>query len=170
MNNIKNKLVVVICIILFIGTCFCLTQQNKRKQPVEALIGITSKTSESTPPFTVKFKDNDKKIEPAPWLAQYNSQGYIIKKVAASMDLEITALKDAQINIVLRGPYERIDGDNPSKRLKEIWVKYTQFTVNGKSIIHEDKVVWHNKPYGYVIKAQKGNWFLVHLEWEKADK
>lgn len=69
-------------------------------------------------------------------MANFGSQGYVIQKKATSEELEMTVNSDkCKINFALRGPWELIDKKDKSKGIKELWVEYTKFVINGQDIL-----------------------------------
>ena len=159
----------IIGILALIGTYCALNNTENQALPTTARIDISEKTANSNPCFEVREVSTKKLLSPAKWMANWGSQGYVIQKNAMSEELEITAISDkCKINFALRGPWELKDKNDSKKGIKELWVEYTKFAINGQDILLSPKPAWHNKPIYHSVTAQKGNIFYVLLNWRKA--
>ena len=98
------------------------------------------------------------------WLEQNNQRGTIVLKNANTMEFSVEALDDGEIYIELNGSSEPL-GEN---KWRTNWLKFSEFTVNGRSVIDADKYVWPDKHvYTHILDAKKGDIFQVHLKWRK---
>ncbi len=163
----KKIILSIIGILALLGAYSVLHGESKAS-PTTARIDISEKTSNSQPCFVVKNQENGKLFPTADWMAKWGSQGYVIQKDSISQELEITVNSDkCKINFVLRGPWELKDKNDRNKGIKELWVEYTKFAINGEDIITKATPAWHNKPIYHTITAQKGNVFNVKINWQK---
>ena len=115
------------------------------------------------PTFIIQQKDISKPTEEANWMFKGGNRGVVITEHGNNMTFTIVALQNVDINIVLRGPYIL----NSKNEVLESWVKYTSFKINGLSAIFENKNVWHNEPFKYVLHAQKNQTYTIQLKWRK---
>ena len=163
----KKIILSIIGILALIGAYSVLHGESKAS-PTTARIDISEKTVNSRPCFEVREVSTKKLLTPAKWMANWGSQGYVIQKDSISEELEITVNSDkCKINFVLRGPWELKDKNDRNKGIKELWVEYTKFAINGEDIITKATPAWHNKPIYHTITAQKGNVFNVKINWQK---
>lgn len=164
----KKIILSIIGILALLGAYSILNGGNKAK-PTTARIDISEKTANANPCFEIREASTKKLLSPTKWMAKWGSQGYVIQKNAMSENLEITAISDkCKINFALRGPWELKDKNDSKKGIKELWVEYTKFAINGQDILLSPKPAWHNKPIYHSVTAQKGNIFYVLLNWRKA--
>ncbi len=145
--------IIISAIILYIITIFW---------PIKSRVDIYAKYTEE-PIFTVKIDESDEPIKEASWMLTGGNRGIVGQKNGYSAIYVISVSKDVDINIDLRGPDER---DAIGKRVEK-WVKYTDFRVNGEKILSEPVEVWHDKPFNYVLKAEKGKLYKISFKWRK---
>ena len=163
----KKIILSIIGILALLGAYSILNGGNKAK-PTTARIDISEKTTNSQPCFVIKNLEDGKFPPKAGWMAKWGTQGYVIQKDGMSEELEIAATSDkCKINFALRGPWELKDKNDRNKGIKELWVEYTKFAINGQDILLSPKQVWHNKPIYHSITAQKGNVFNIKINWQK---
>lgn len=136
-------------------------------EQITARIDITTPLVDAdTPQFEVYIDDADMPEEQADWMPKFGNQGYVLQKDDGVQDIKLNALKDIDIELILRGPDKR----DENNQFIPVWVTYTSLTVNGKEILQEAVNVWHNKPFRYTINAKAGEEYKIHAEWTKADK
>ena len=163
----KKIILSIIGILALIGAYSVLHGESKAS-PTTARIDISEKTTNLNPCFEVREVSTKKLLSPAKWMANWGSQGYVIQKNAIAEEIEITVTKDnCKINFALRGPWELKDKNDRNKGIKELWVEYTKFAINGQDIITKPTPAWHNKPLRHTITAQKGNVFNIKINWQK---
>lgn len=137
-------------------------------RPTTARIDVYEKTTNSEPCFNLVDKNTGKEFYLAEWMPRSGLQGYVVAKNGNDEELEIIANSDnCRINFALRGPWKLKDANNPRNGLKEKWVEYTGFSVNGENVIKRPVDAWHNKPVYHEITAQKGNIFNIKMGWKK---
>lgn len=163
----KKIILSIIGILALLGAYSILNGGNKAK-PTTARIDISEKTTNSQPCFVIKNLEDGKFPPKAGWMAKWGTQGYVIQKDGMSEELEIAATSDkCKINFALRGPWELKDKNDSKKGIKELWVEYTKFAINGQDIISKPTSAWHNKSIRHTITAQKGNVFNIKINWQK---
>ena len=143
------------------------TAPKPKAEKTVARIDLTTKLVDADKPqFEVYVDDAVAPVTQASWMHKYNIQGNVVQKEGNAVDVVIKAIKDTDIDVVLKGPWEQ----DKDKKMVENWVKYTSVTVNGKKILSEPVSVWHNRPFHHTIKAKSGDEIKIHAEWTKADK
>lgn len=137
-----------------------------KEEKTVARIDISTKLADADKPQFEVYVDGSKTPEKqAEWMPKYNIQGNVVQKSGETVDIVIKALKDTDINLVLRGKWEQDENHD----MIENWVGYTSVSVNGNEILQEETFVWHNKPFRYTINAKAGEEYKIHAEWTKAD-
>ena len=158
---------IVFAIIAVIAAVFIYLYTNKPAKEILARIDVsTSLVDAKKPQFDVYIDDSETPEKQAEWMVKYNNQGNIVQKTGNDVNITIKALKDADIKVNFKGPWEQDETGN----LKELWVKYTSATVNGQEILPEPVDVWHNKSFTYIIDAKAGNTYKIHAEWTESSK
>ena len=56
------------------------------------------------------------------------------------------------------------DKQDSSRRIP-VCVKYLSLTVNGKTVLTNEKVVWHDSPYIWKGQVKNSETLKVHVEW-----
>lgn len=132
-------------------------------ESVIARIDITTKLADAEKSlFEVYVDGSDIPEKQAKWMNKNGYQGFVVQKKGNSADLNITVLKAADINLVLRGI--RNDGDENSIEQK---VTYTSLVINGKEILPEATTVWHSKSYRYKINAKPNDLYKIVVKWQE---
>ena len=143
------------------------TAPKPKAEKTVARIDISTKLVDAKKPQFEVYVDGSKTPEKqADWMQKSGNQGYVVQRDDGAKNIKLKALKDVDIDIILRGPDKR----DENKKFIPVWVKYTSLTVNGKKILSEPVSVWHNKPFRHTIKAKAGDEIKIHAEWTKADK
>lgn len=136
------------------------------KESTVARIDITTPlVNADEPQFEVYVDGSEEPEKQAAWMPKFGKQGYVVQNSDGAKDIRIKALNDTNINIVLRGKREVVDGKCIPHR-----VTYTAFTINEKPIISETKSVWCKKTYSHTIKAKNGEEYKIYAEWQKHNK
>lgn len=137
-------------------------------RPVTARVDISEKTANNVPCFRLIDKNTGKELSTAGWMPKFGTQGYVFAQNGKKADLELQVASDnCKIDFSLRGPWELKNPQDRSKGLKEHWVEYTKFVLNGKTIVGKNTPAWHNKPIKHTLAAQKGDKITVNLGWQK---
>ena len=112
------------------------------------------------------YQDNIFSIDnqtPTDWMRKANHLGYVLQQDGNKMDKQIKINQDISLTICLRGPDKRDKDNTPIP----VWVDFTSLTINGNEILSRVTPVWHNRPFNYTIKLQKGDVVNLHAEWVK---
>lgn len=142
------------------------TAPKPKAEKTVARIDIITKLVDAKKPQFEVYVDGSKTPEKqAEWMPKFGNQGYVIQRHDGAKNIKLKALKNVDIDIILRGPDKR----DENNQFVPVWVKYTSLTVNGEKILPESTDVWHNKPFIYILKALAGEEYKVHVEWIKAD-
>jgi hypothetical protein len=163
-TNIKY---IILSMIVVIIAVVAVSLYNKTPEKTVARVDITTAlVDEKKPQFEIYVDGSEAKEQQSGWMSQFGVQGYVIQKDDGVKDIELKALKNATINITLRGIWEKGSDDKAMER----WVKYTSMTVNGEDVLKEPIDVWHDKPFVHTIKAKSGEEYKIHVEWTKSSK
>ncbi len=110
----------------------------------------------------VSVSDEEAKVEKPKWFNK-DGIGYLIQSYAGKLEIVIKTSVGGKIQLGLRG----LDVRNPENRTKRIpvWIDYTKFVVNGKTIFDKIIPVWHDKPYFYNLDAKAGEEIKFQVEW-----
>lgn len=164
-----RKYIISLCGIFIVLSIFFLLNKDShiyKDNPTTARVDMLEYATKNAPCFDVMI--NNQKQSKAEHLAKNGNQGYVTEYDGKRQHLELLIKRDnCKINFILRGIWDPIYKDNPSKGLIKHWVEYTNFSINGKEIIAEPVTVWHNKPFRYSITTNKGDKLNVDLKWKK---
>lgn len=119
------------------------------------------------PPFSLRLAGAEKTEKPADWMPKFGHTGYGLSKIEKSFDFEIVSEKDCTLEFTLRGPCVYKNHADHREGRMEVWVDYTDFTLNGQKILKETTPVWHDKPFRYTLAVKNGEKLGGHIEWEK---
>lgn len=143
------------------------TEEKPIKEPTIARIDITTPLVNAEEPQLAVYVDGSSEPEKqARWMPKVNKQGYVVQKESHEIDITVKFLNNANTNVIFRGIDRR---DDRNERIP-VWVNYTSITVNGKNILPEETMVWHNKPFIFEIKGKTGEEYEIHTEWKEAEK
>lgn len=164
-----KKYIISLCGIFIVLSIFFLLNKDSwiyKDNPTTARVDMLEYATKDAPCFDVMI--NNKKQSKADHLAKNGNQGYVTEYDGKRQHLELLIKRDnCKINFILRGIWDPIYKDNPSKGLIKHWVEYTNFSINGKEIIAEPVAVWHNKPFRYSITTDKGDKLNIDLKYKK---
>lgn len=141
------------------------TVQEETQEPTTARIDIITPLFDAeTHQFEVYVDDAETPLTQEEWMLKYNTQGSTIQKAGNNANIMIKALNDADIYILLKGPWKQ-DNNN----MAEHWIKYSSLIINGEEVLPESIDVWHNKPFKHIIDAKNGETYKIHVEWSESD-
>lgn len=95
------------------------------------------------------------------WFKSDKGEGFTIQSYESPIDLKFKCLNDGILNIYFRGPDIR---DKNNKRFP-VFVDLVNFSVNGKLILDENVLVWHDKPYTFKKNVKNSEIINIHVEW-----
>lgn len=108
----------------------------------------------------IMIHDDAIKIESPKWL-QKNGNGVVLKSRKGSFSSKVKCIGNGKLHITLRGADIR---DSRNKRIP-IWLNYTKFIVNDKTIFDTVVPVWHDKPVKFIIDVKDEQILDIHVEW-----
>ena len=139
-------------------------QTEQVAEKVTARIDLTTELVDAeNPPFEVYINTSKTPKKQEEWMQKFGYQGYTAQTTGNGMDIKIKVLNDAEIIMVLRGPWQQ----NKEGKLIEQWVDYTSVLVDGKEILPKMTAAWHNKPFRRMIDAKAGDVINVKAKWKK---
>ena len=93
--------------------------------------------------------------------------GYLLQSTKGQIDIDLTCVRDGDLNVFLRGLDMHEANDN--KKRIPVWIDYTKMTVNGETVFDTVQPICHDKPYRYTKKVVDGEKLTLHLEWKRHD-
>jgi len=163
----RNIKYIILAIVAFCVAAYVVFAYNKPAEKTNARIDITTAlVNAQKPQFEIYIDNSETPEKQSDWMPNFKIQGYVVQKNSGVKDIKIKALKNADINVNLRGEFEKDEKGEPIKH----WVKYTSMTVNGQEVLLKPVDVWHNEPFVYTINAKAGDSYDIHVEWKKSSK
>ncbi|RAP47423.1 MAG: hypothetical protein BZ135_02270 [Methanosphaera sp. rholeuAM6] len=95
------------------------------------------------------------------WIDPSEGSGITTQSLAGNLDLTVMCKNKGKLTISLRSMYYKGTDNN----IFPIYLDFTRFTVNNKTIVDNSEVVWHNKPYRYTKKVKDNEIVKLHIEW-----
>lgn len=93
---------------------------------------------------------------------QADGTGYIVYSRKGTLDLKIKFINDSKFRISLLGLDAR---DKKNSRIP-IYITYTKFSINGKTVFDQKLDTCHDKRYEYFRDVENNEILDIHLEWE----
>ena len=109
------------------------------------------------------YGENEEPLKEASWMRNFNGRGYVVQKDGTNCNFVIKVNNNVELKLALRGPDKR----DENNKLIENWVDFTSVTINGEEILPETKVVWHNTPFVYTLKAKADSTYKISVKWKK---
>ena len=109
----------------------------------------------------VSISDDEATVWKPAWL-QKGGVGYQIQSYAGKLELVAKPTTDGKVNCQLKGI--DVKSPNKSKRIPH-WIDYTNFTINGKTILDKITPAWHDEPYRYNLDVKADEEIKVQVEW-----
>ncbi|MBR4903593.1 MAG: glycosyltransferase, partial [Selenomonadaceae bacterium] len=110
----------------------------------------------------VSVSDNKAEVNKPLWFNK-NGIGYTIQSNVGKLELVAKATSKGRLGFNLKG-ISVYNAKDKTKRIP-LWVGYTKFVVNGKSIFDTLIPVWHDKPYFYKTDVNADEEITVNVEW-----
>lgn len=99
-------------------------------------------------------------IQPS-WFKDSSGVGTQIHSDEGILDLKIKCINDGELRITLRSMDVR---DRNGKRFP-IYIDYTNFSINNKSVLEDNKLICHDAPYTFSKIVQDSEIVDVHIQW-----
>ena len=96
------------------------------------------------------------------WFNDNNGQGCKIEGQGHLDELKIQCNSAGKLIIDMRG----LDSKNSNDERIPIYINYTKFSINNKTIFDENKLVWHNQPFVYSKESKKDDIYIINLEYK----
>lgn len=112
--------------------------------------------------ITLLEKDDDKlQVSYPKWFKDEKGSGMVLQSKKGSLNIKCKCINDGTLKIELRG----IDYRDKNKKRVPIYINYTNFSVNNKTIIKEDTLTCHDNEFSYKQKVSNEDIINIHVEW-----
>lgn len=128
---------------------------------VTARIDIKNINSQDSSVEIIENSDKSAKVDFPEWLQNEKGGGCIIESMSGYLDVKLKCIGDGNLSIKLRG----INALDKNENRYPVYIDYANFTVNGKEIITQNMLLWHDDPFDYEIPVKDGEILSFHLEW-----
>lgn len=108
----------------------------------------------------IDISDASAKVEAPEWMRK-NGMGRLINGEKGELSFKLKCKGDGKLSISLRGPFI-IDGYGEKI---PVWVNYSKFAVDGKTIFDKVKPAWHDKSQKFAKNVQDGQIVNVRVLW-----
>lgn len=109
----------------------------------------------------LEINDLNSRIDRPNWFNDSLGSGINIYSSKGFLDLKLKCINDGELKIELRGLDVR---DKNGKRFP-VYIDYTNFSINGDSIIDTNQLTWHDQPYVFSKLVQDSEIVDIHIEW-----
>ena len=99
------------------------------------------------------------------WFTNNKGKGLVVQCERGTLDLELKCFGSGELKINLRG----VDSRDKNGVRFPVWVDYTAFSMDGKTVFDTSHTVWHDKPFVYSQKVTDGQVVKLHAEWKPLD-
>ena len=100
------------------------------------------------------------------WFADLNGIGSTITSDNKELDLSLKCVNDGKLKIDFRG----IDFKDSNNNRIPIYIDYREIEIDGKSIINDSTVLWHDNKLEYNKDVKDGQIVNIKLKWEPLNK
>lgn len=97
-----------------------------------------------------------------PWWQWDDGKGLVVNSTSGHINIRIRCVKDGLLNIFLRTMDVR---DDTGRRIP-IYLKYTEFKVNGQDVLGGQKFVHHDKPVSYKREVNDSEILDISVKWD----
>ena len=96
------------------------------------------------------------------WFADLKGTGSVITCDNKELDLSVKCVNDGKLKIDFRG----IDFKDSNNNRIPIYIDYSEIKVDGKSLINDSTVLWHDNKLEYSKDVKDGQIVNIKLKWE----
>ena len=89
-------------------------------------------------------------------------KGKKVEGATASNIIKIKAVNDGLLKFDFKGPDKKFEG----KRIP-LWIDYQSIKINGKEILLDPIIVWHDTPYRYELPVKDGDEVILEIKQQK---
>lgn len=125
-----------------------------------ARVDVKNTGADSNDVEVLEISDDKAKVESPAWMRK-NGNGRVIKAKKGELSFKVKAKGDGKLQIDLRSHDLRDaqGGKTP------VWISYTKFFVDGKTVFDTVRSIWHDKPVKYSADVKDGQVVLVQVKW-----
>lgn len=106
--------------------------------------------------------DNPYDVSKPGWFRDNFGLGSVLTSNAGSLDISFECINDGNLNITFRST----DLRNKRGDMIPIFIEYQDIKIDGKSIIGESVILWHDTPLSYDKVVKNGQIVNVKLKWK----
>lgn len=126
-----------------------------------ARIDIKNHGTDTNNLMILEINDVNSEIYRPDWLNDFTGAGIQIHSSSGSLDLKIKCINGGVLKFYLRGSDVR---DKNGQRFP-VYIDFTNFTVNGASVIEDNELTWHDEPYTFSKPVCDLEIVDIHIEW-----
>ena len=105
--------------------------------------------------------DSNSEISTPDWFNDIAGIGTSIHSSEGILDLKLKCINDGELKISLRG----IDARDKNGKRFPIYIDFTDFSVNNKSLFDKNKLLCHDTPYRFSKIVQDSEIVDIHIQW-----
>ena len=117
---------------------------------------------EDTNDFEILENSDPGTLVTAPgWLNEKSGHGRVFNNWTGDLKLKLKCIGKGRLEIVLRG----VDYRGKDKKRIPVWVQYTKFVVDKKTVFDKVRAACHDQPQRYSINVKDGQIVEVQISW-----
>jgi hypothetical protein len=95
------------------------------------------------------------------WFNDFNGIGYVINSIAGNLNLNLQCIKRGNLKFEFKG----IDYRDRNNNRIPIFIDYTEISIDGKNILDENVVAWHDDPFTYNMQVDDNQVVDLQFSW-----
>ena len=95
------------------------------------------------------------------WFNDFNGIGYVINSIAGNLNLNLQCIKRGNLKFEFKG----IDYRDRNNNRIPIFIDYTEISIDGKNILDENVVAWHDDPFTYNMQVDDNQVVNLQFSW-----
>ena len=105
--------------------------------------------------------DSAANISRPSWFNDYNGVGYVINSIDGNLNLNLQCIKSGTLKFEFKG----IDYRDKDNNRIPIFIDYTEISIDGKNILDENVVAWHDEPFTYTMQVEDNQVVNLQFSW-----
>lgn len=133
---------------------------------VECRIDVKNRGNEDNSVILEDCDDELVHVSNPKWLKNQEGSGTVFNSVKGSINLSLKCVNDGQLVINFRG----IDYRDKNGVRIPIYIDYQEISVDGKTIVNNSRVSWHDNPFTYKKEVSDGQIVKISAKWLPLNK
>lgn len=129
---------------------------------ITARVDIKNRKSSKNSIEIIEISDKNSNMDYPSWFNKGDGDGLVLTSKKGEINFKLKCINDGNLIIWLRG----IDIRDRNNNRFPIYINFTEFSINKKSILDNEILVSHDTPFVFSMNVDDSEILNIHIKWE----